>query len=114
MVFDQKLLLCVWSHILLLPLQLLFGLLHFVDAFAEGVVGVDPLCLQLCRGVLDGVADGVSEAQRHSHLTLGLVCVVGGVRLPLYRRHDAACEGGEGLKWFDMHVIVFVTSRAFK
>ena len=23
-------------------------------------------------------------------------------------------EGGEGLKWFDMHVIVFVTSRAFK
>ena len=27
------------------------------------------------------------------------------------------CEGGEGwegLKWFNMHVIVFVTSRAFK
>ena len=23
-------------------------------------------------------------------------------------------EGGEGLKWFNMHVIVFVTSRAFK
>ena len=23
-------------------------------------------------------------------------------------------EGGEGLKWFDMHVIVFVTSIAFK
>ena len=23
-------------------------------------------------------------------------------------------EGGEGLKWFDMHAIVFVTSRAFK
>ena len=23
-------------------------------------------------------------------------------------------EGGEGLKCFDMHVIVFVTSRAFK
>ena len=23
-------------------------------------------------------------------------------------------EGGEGLKWFDMHVIVFVASRAFK
>ena len=23
-------------------------------------------------------------------------------------------EGGEGLKWFNMHAIVFVTSRAFK
>ena len=23
-------------------------------------------------------------------------------------------EGGEGLKWFDMHVIVFVTLKAFK
>ena len=31
--------------------------------------------------------------------------------------YPGGCEGGEGvigLKWFDMHVIVFVMSRAFK
>ena len=29
-------------------------------------------------------------------------------------QHCEGGEGGEGLKWFDMHVIVYVTSRAFK
>ena len=54
---------------------------------------------------------------------MGLACVSGSIctSLCLLRRVSGSgvsmCEGGEGgewLKWFNMHVIVFVTSRAFK
>ena len=34
--------------------------------------------------------------------------------LSVFTASISCCEGGEGLKWFNMHVIVFVTSRAFK
>ena len=55
-------------HVLLLPQQLLPGLLHLVQSPAEGVGGGRPLRLQVCGGLLDALIGGLPQAGGALHL----------------------------------------------
>lgn len=82
------------SHILLLPLQLVYSLLHLVDPLTEGIVGGGPLSLQLEPSLLNGVVDALSYPNRGPHLSICSRRVMGGVGHPLIRSHYAVRGGG--------------------
>jgi hypothetical protein len=73
------------THVLLLPVELVDGLLELVDALAECVVGGGVLGLEVVVGLLQRVVDGFAETAGRVHLSVGALLVVAAEVLPLLR-----------------------------